>query len=185
MTVTSAQAETVRVGIGKKAKKETVLVLDFSGALNAGTATYGDAYELAPIIKTKAAGKGKNRRPAGTKLGATVASASALYSASNDSVTIIPRGTLSSTKPQELIVNAALVTDALGRPIDGNDDGQPGGDFIATISGRRVSAGGVPLARTQEQNAIPTAIDALLAEGDLAEVTRFVRAPARAQRMPG
>ena len=42
VTVTSAQVETIKVGKGKKAKKETVLVLDFSGALNAGAATNGE-----------------------------------------------------------------------------------------------------------------------------------------------
>ena len=90
-----------------------------------------------------------------------MAPASAVYTGSNNQVTLTPRGTLNLTKPEELIVNAALVTDALGRPIDGNDDGQPGGDYIATISGSRVTAGGLPLARTREQPAdVPAAIDA-------------------------
>jgi hypothetical protein len=49
-----------------------------------------------------------------------------------------------------LIVNGTLLTDALGRPIDGNDDRQAGGDFIVTISGGRVTAGG-PLERTEDE----------------------------------
>ena len=116
--------ETIKVGKGKKAKKETVLVLEFSGALNAGAADNASAYELAPVIKVKASGKGKNRKPATTKLGAPVAPASAVYNASNNSVTLTPRGKLTASKPEELIVNGALVTDTLGREIDGNDDGQ-------------------------------------------------------------
>ncbi len=56
------------------------------------------------------------------------------------------------------------MTDALGRPIDGNDDGQAGGDYIATIKGGRAAAGGVPLARTQtESEAASTAIDLIVA----------------------
>ena len=83
-------------------------------------------------------------------------------------MTLTPRGKLTASKPEELIVNGALVTDTLGREIDGNDDGQPGSDYIATISGSRVTAGGIPLARTREQPAtVADAIDALLARGEL------------------
>ena len=68
-------------------------------------------------------------------------------------MTLTPRGKLTASKPEELIVNGALVTDTLGREIDGDDDGQAGGDYIATISGSRVTAGGLPLARTRRQPA--------------------------------
>ena len=67
-------------------------------------------------------------------------------------MTLAP-GASSLTKPEELIVNVALLTDTLGRQIDGNDDGQAGGDYIVTISGSRVTAGGPQLARTQRQPA--------------------------------
>ena len=149
MTVTSLQVETIKVGKGKKAKKETVLVLQFSGALNAGAAGNANAYQLAQIIKVKATGKGKHRQPPRTKLGRPVAPASAVYNASNDSVTLTPRGKLNLAKPEELIINAALVTDTLGRPIDGNDDGQPGGNYVATFGrtrcdGRRGGLGANP-----------------------------------------
>jgi hypothetical protein len=88
-------------------------------------------------------------------------------------VTLTPRGTLTASKPQELIVNAALVTDTLNRPIDGNDDGQPGGDYIATVGGARVTAGGLPLARTWKQPVtVSDAIDGLLARGELTGLTR-------------
>jgi hypothetical protein len=69
------------------------------------------------------------------------------------------------------------VTDTLGREIDGTDNGQPGGDFIATVTGSRVTSGGIPLARVRRQ---PTTavdvVDRLLARGDLAEVKRSVHA---------
>ena len=97
-------------------------------------------------------------------------------------MTLTPRGTLNLTKPEELIVNGRLVTDTLGRQIDGNDDGQPGGDYIATISGSRVTVGGLPLARTMEQPAnVPAAIDALLARGELTGLTRLPRARSEAR----
>ncbi len=149
VTVRSLQVETIKLGKGKKAKKETVLVLQFSGALNASAADNTGGYELAPVEKVKATGKGKNKKPATSKLGKPVALASADFTASNNQVTLTPRGTLKLTKAEELLVDAPLVTDTLGREIDGNDDGQPGGDFIATISGSRVTVGGLPLRETR------------------------------------
>jgi hypothetical protein len=166
----------MKVGRGKKAKKETVIVLQFSGALNATAADNASAYDLAPVITVKASGKGKNRKPAKTKRGAPVPVASAVYTSSNNQVMLTPHGALTASKPEELIVNGTLLTDTLGREIDGNDDGQPGGDLIATIRGSGVTEGGLPLARTSEQSAtLPAAIDALLAGDELAAMTRPLR----------
>jgi hypothetical protein len=151
-----------------------VLVVDFSGALNAASADNASAYEIAPIIKVKASGKGKNRKPATTKLGAPVHMASAVYS--NDQVMLTPRGKLTASEPEELIVNGSLVTDTLGREIDGAGDGQAGSDYIATITGTRVVTGGIPLARTQQQTATVTdAVDRLLGSGKLARPRRPAR----------
>jgi hypothetical protein len=58
-----------------------------------------------------------------------------------------------------------------GREIDGDDDGQPGGDYIATISGTRLTTGGLPLAHTRRQTAsIADVVDHLLARGELVEL---------------
>ncbi len=177
VTVRSSQAETIKIGTGKKAKKETVIVVDFSGALNAASANNAGAYELAPLIKVKASGKGKNKKPATTKLGALAAVASAAYMASNDSVTLIPRAKLTTSKPEELVVNGTLILDTLGRGIDGAANGQPGSDYIATMSGTRVTAGGLPLARTQSRPAsVEDTIDAVLARSGLAQMTRSLHA---------
>ena len=70
-------------------------------------------------------------------LGSPVTLASAVYSTSNNGVTLMPRVKLTASKPEELIVNGTLVTDTLVREIDGADDGHPGTDYIATISGTR------------------------------------------------
>ncbi len=168
VTVESLQVEKVKVGKGKKAKRETVLVLRFSGALNAGAADNVGAYQLAPVITVKAKGRGKHKKPATTKLGTPVTPASAVYSASSNQVTLTPRGTLNLRKPEELIVSGALLTDTLGREIDGSGNGQAGSEYIATLSGGRAAVGGLPLARTQQQSAfVAAAIDDLLARGEL------------------
>jgi hypothetical protein len=172
VTVESLQPEKIKAGKGKKAKKETVLVLQFSGALNAAAADNANAYELAPVITVKA----KHKRPGTSRLGAPVPPASAVYNPATNQVTLTPRGTLNPTKPEELIVNGSVVTDALGRPIDGDDDGQPGSHYIATLTGARVTLGGLPLARAREQSTVSTAIDALLARGELNGLHRSPRA---------
>jgi hypothetical protein len=139
-----------------------------SGALNTASADSAGAYELAPNIKVKATGKGKNRKPATTKLGAPASLASAVYSASNDSVTLTPRSKLTASKAEELIVNGALLTDTLGRGIDGDDDGVAGSNYIATIAGNRLMTGGIPQARVwRESTAVAAVVDGLLARSEL------------------
>jgi hypothetical protein len=104
-----------------------------------------------------------------------VPAASAVYS--NDQVTLTPRTTFTSSKPEELIVNGTLVTETLGRGIDGGDDGVAGSNYIATITGTRVTAGGIPQARTHRQPAtVADMVDHLLTRGDLAELSRSVGA---------
>jgi hypothetical protein len=52
-----------------------------------------------------------------------------------------------------------------------NNYGQPGGDYIATISGTRLTTGGLPLERTQRQTAsIADVVDHLLARSALTEL---------------
>jgi hypothetical protein len=165
VTVEASQVETIKVG---KAKKETVVVLQFNAPLDAAAANNAAAYEFAPVIKVKATRKGRSRKPATTRLGSPFTPASAIYDASSLQVTLTFRGKLTASKPEELIVDGALVTDAWDREIDGNDDGQPGGDYIATIIGTQVNSGGLPLARVQLRSAtLADAVDRLLARGEL------------------
>jgi hypothetical protein len=175
VTVESARVATIKIGKGKKAKKETVIEVVYSAAVDAASAENAAAYELAPIIKVKASGKGKNRKPATIKLGAAVPVTSAVYS--NDQVTLTPRGKLTASKPEELVVNGALLTDPVGRQIDGADDGQTGSNFIATINGTRVTTGGIPLVQAQRQPlSVADAVDGLLSGGELTDLTRAPRA---------
>ena len=114
--------------------------------------------------------------PATTKLGAPVTPASVAYTASNSEVTLTPRAKLTASKPEELVVNGALVTDTLGREIDGADDGKAGSDYIATVTGTRVAAGGIPLVRRQRQPAsVADVVDHLLARDELTGLTRSGR----------
>ena len=75
-------------------------------------------------------------------------------------------------------MNAVLVTDALGRRIDGNDDGRLGGGYIATFGRTGATVGGVAAVRTLEQPATVTAeIDSMLARGEVAVFRRSLRIP--------
>jgi len=57
---------------------------------------------------------------------------SATYDPSTNTVTLATRSKL-PTQPLQLSINAAAVVDAQGQPLDGNHDGQPGGNFQATF----------------------------------------------------
>jgi hypothetical protein len=180
-TVKSLRVLTIKAGRGKNAKKETVLVLQFSEALNAATADNVDAYELAPIFKVDDSGKRKNHKPTTSRVGSPEPVASAAYDRANNRVTLYLRSKLTASKPEELIVNGALLSDWLDRGIDGANDGQNGSDYIATVTGTRVSAGGIPLVRTARRPAtVVDAVDQLLAGGDLA----VPRRPARVLSTP-
>ncbi len=87
-----------------------------------------------------------------------------------------------ATKPNlsqtdRLQVVASDLTDALGRPLDGNNDGQPGGNYTAKLSRIGVTSDPLSLARMREQpDSVPAAIDALLARGELTGSTASGRA---------
>jgi RHS repeat-associated protein len=146
VTVTSSQVETIKVGKGKKAKQQTVLVVGFSGDLSAAAADNTNAYQIAPIKKTK--GKGRHGKP-GTTIGRSIPPATAVYNASNETVTLTLRGKPNLANPEQLTVDGALVTDGLGRLIDGSDDGKPGSNYVAHFSKRGVTFVAKALARAR------------------------------------
>lgn len=109
--------------------------------------------------------------------------ASAVYS--NDQVMLTPRGKLATSKPEELIINGTLVTDTLGRGIDGADDGLAGSDHIATISGTRVVAGGIPLVRALRRPAsVVDVVDRFLTRGELTGLVPMPRLRDEARHGP-
>ena len=139
-----------------KKKKVTVIVLQFSGALNASDAQNRLLYGLAPETDTK-----KHV----IKLGKAVAPATAIYNASANTVTLTPKKALVLNPPEQLTINSSGLLDSLGRALDGNDDGLPGGKFIATLSKQGITTarvGGEPSSRL----AAP-AVDHLLDQGAL------------------
>ena len=107
----------------KLSRKKTIRVLDlqFSGALSSNVNAPG-AFTLDLVTKTK---------KHGTRY--TKVSVVASYSATTDTVTLSPSGKLPNQQMQ-LTINAALVLDGQGRPLDGNDDGQPGGNFTKALT---------------------------------------------------
>ena len=143
--------------IAQKAKSTTKLLLQFSGALNAGAARNLGVYHLYQASRTK---KG------GTQYNKPVALASVSYNASTDTVTLRARSKLNLAKPEEIRITASQLPDVYGRPLDGNDDGQPGGDFVAllTKSSVNIESFATPSSLTAK------AVDALLSAGQLQRV---------------
>ncbi len=119
VTVLRVSIQAVRLG---KAKKTTqVIVLQFSGALAQASADLIRNYSLATIPS----GKKQESKP--------VALSQATYNATNNTVTLVTRNPLVLNPPLKLTVNAGGLLDMLGRPIDGDGDGQPGGNYVTTL----------------------------------------------------
>jgi hypothetical protein len=86
------------------------------------------------------------------------------YDAGQNTVTLTPARKLNLNTPLLLTVNAAGLRDASGRLLDGNGNGQPGGNFTATLSkaGATISpAVEAGRAMTRRQDAV----DAVLGSG--------------------
>jgi hypothetical protein len=122
VTVQSAHWQVRRPGHGKTSR---VLVISFSGLLDPDAAQDIGAYRLTPVP----GGRGQKVGPRGNK---PIALGSAVYNPAALTVSLTLRGKLPSAALQ-LSVNASLVRDAQGRPIDGNRDGQPGGNAVLTL----------------------------------------------------
>jgi hypothetical protein len=97
--------------------------------------------------------------------------ASASYTPANHTVVLTLRGKMPK-QGMQLTINTDLVRDAAGQPLDGNHDGQPGGNFIATLN----SSGVIGMARTKmEIPASPVnaaAIDAVMADASFRIIWR-------------
>jgi hypothetical protein len=101
----------------------------FSGALEPPAAVNRNDYHLA------AAGKDKKF---GTRVDTRVILTTPMYDVSSHTVTLMPKGPVPDG-PLQLTITAALELDAGGRPLDGDRDGQPGGDFHAVFKGAGIS----------------------------------------------
>jgi hypothetical protein len=93
------------------------------------------------------------------------------------SAALVPATKPNLSQTDRIQITAADLTDALGRGLDGDDDGQPGGNYIAAINRSGVTVGGLPLVPALDRSAaVPATIDALLARGELSDFARTLRA---------
>ena len=152
VTVEDASLEKVSVAKGHKHKKTEVLVVQFSGALNAAAAQDLSNYTLDTVSKGK-----KKSKP--------VVITQAAYNASTLTVTLTPRKQPVVLKTGlELTIDAAGLPDSSGQAIDGNGDGQPGGNYVGTLT--RIGVNATVADRSANPAVLaPDAVDALIATG--------------------
>jgi hypothetical protein len=110
-----------KMRLGKGGKPARVIVLQFSGALNTGDAEYLGNYSLA----TDATGHGHRSK--------VVALSRANYNPIGNTVTLVTRKPLASSQLPRLTIYTAGLLDTLGRSVDGDGDGQPGGNCVSTL----------------------------------------------------
>jgi hypothetical protein len=95
---------------------------------------------------------------------------SATYIGSTDTVVLIPKKPFALTKPVQLLINGTApsgLRDGMGRLIDGNGDGQVGGNAIVILSRGGVKISAAELARSNApRHANAHLIDSLLAGGE-------------------
>jgi hypothetical protein len=118
--------ETVRLLTNKK-HRVTEIIVGFSGGLESAQAQNTAEYRL-----VKAGKKGLFT----AKHAKLIKLRSAVYNGSSDTVTLSPNKPFALTKPVQLQVIGeppSGLDDTLGRPIDGNHDGQPGGNAVAVL----------------------------------------------------
>jgi len=79
-----------------------------------------------------------------------------------------------------LQIIAADLTDAYGRPIDGNDDGVPGGNYVAIVT----KNGGTAAAVAAPATMMARAVDAVIHAGQVGELPKTHRLFARTHSLP-
>jgi hypothetical protein len=127
---------TVR-GVREKTNKGLVsrLIVTYSGLLDAATATSPSAYWI--VLP------GRDRR-FGTRDDRRVRVRAAVYNRAAGTVTLTPRAALSARQVFQVVVSGALtgasVKDVWERPIDGDGNGQPGGNAVITLRPARAKA---------------------------------------------
>ncbi len=128
--------ESVHVVKNKKHLVQGIQV-GFSGAVNASQAVSTAIYELINSTKGKFVPLKKNM----------IKVKAAVYSAATGTVTLTLKKPLKLTKPLELVVQGTApsgLQDSVGRLIDGNHDGQSGGNAVAVIKKAGVTIEAVP-----------------------------------------
>ena len=75
--------------------------------------------------------KGKGKKAKTVTKGMAVKSAS--YDDASHTITLVLGGKLAAGSQAALTIHASGLTDTRGRSLDGNGDGQPGGDYSARL----------------------------------------------------
>ncbi len=144
------------VDVTNKKHQVTEIHVTFSGAVNSAEAVNTATYQL---IK-----QGKHRSFVATR--ATIITIkSASYDPTDNQVTLIPKKPFALGKPVEVLISGeppSGLQDADGRLIDGNRDGQPGGNATAILS--KGGASLVAMATAAPSLAVADAVDDLVAQ---------------------
>jgi len=159
------------VGKGRHLKKETVVLLQFSGALNPAASQNLAAYSLlAGTIKKRVLGFKK-----------PIPFVSAIYNPTALTVSLVPQGKRKLPKYEQLTISSGLLTDSFGCPIDN------GHNVVATVSrsGLIISAAAGPVS-VAIASPTASAVDAVLEQGEAMDFADFAfpgsRAPERSIR---
>jgi len=156
VTVESVRWETIKVKVvnGKKArtKSETALEIQFSG-LVAGTGDLA-AYQLSSIT-TKKVKKTAVTSYKPIRLTSAVPASNPMTSM----VSLLPAIKPNLTQSDRIQIVAADLTDAYGRPIDGNDDGMPGGNYVAIVTKQGMTTSAVAFPATMAARAVDAVLE--------------------------
>ncbi len=163
-------ARQFKVGNGKRAKtkSQTALEIQFSG-LVAGTGDLA-AYQLSSVT-TKKVKKTVVTSYKPIRLNSVVAASNPMTSM----VSLLPSIKPYLSQSDRIQIIAADLTDAYGRPIDGNDDGVPGGNYVAIVTKNGETTSAVAALAIMAAKAV----DVLLDRGELEGLSRNRHGPAR------
>ena len=144
----------VKVGNGKRArtKSETALEIQFSG-LVAGTGDLA-AYQLSSVTTRKI-----KKRAVTSYKPIRLTSAVPASNPMTSMVSLLPAIKLNLSQSDRIQIIAADLTDAYGRPIDGNDDGVPGGNYVAIVTKKGVTPSEVASPATMAARAVDAVIE--------------------------
>jgi RHS repeat-associated protein len=111
-------------------KKLNVIAIVFSGDLDPGSAQNLSNYQLTTASRG---------RKSGRAAGKPIPLKSATYDPRTRTVTLTAKKPLSLSQPVRLRIIGSGIRSAWGQALDGQHNGQPGGDFLAILTGRGVS----------------------------------------------
>jgi hypothetical protein len=160
VAVESVRWETIKVKVGNgrraRTESETVLEIQFSG-LVAGTGDLAD-YQLSSVTTKKV-----KKTVVTSYKPIRLTSAMPASSPMTSTVSLLPAIKPNLSQSDRIQIDAADLTDVYGRPLDGNDDGVPGGNYVAIVTKHGV----IPAAVASPATMAARAVDAVLEKNGL------------------